>query len=280
MTLPVAPPEPLPGPVIDSHCHLDITTQYSGLTVSDALSAAAEVGVSGVIQVGVDLPSSRRSVQLAADHPQVLAAVALHPNEAPGRAATLAADIEELERLAAHPQVVAIGETGLDHYRTGPDERPAQEAAFREHIRLAKRLGLALVIHDRDAHDDILRVLADEDVPDRVVFHCFSGDASMARFCADAGWFLSFPGVLTFKNAEALRQAAAVVPPEQLLVETDAPFLTPTPHRGKPNASYLLPWTVRQLAEITGIELSRMCSLLHTNTLTAFAVRPDQGFTG
>ena len=280
MTLPVLPPEPLPGPVIDSHCHLDITTGYSGLTVGDALSAAADVGVSGVVQVGVDLATSQRAVELAEEYSQVLAAVALHPNEAPGRSASLDEDMAALERMAAHPQVVAIGETGLDHYRTGPAERPAQEAAFREHIRLARRLGLALVIHDRDAHEDILRVLADEELPDRVIFHCFSGDADMARFCADAGWFLSFPGVLTFKNAETLREAAAVVPPEQLLVETDAPFLTPAPHRGEPNASYLMPWTVRRLAEVTEIDLARMCNLLRTNTLTAFAVRPDQGFTG
>lgn len=280
MTLPVSAPEPLPGQVIDSHCHLDITTEYSGLTVGDALSAAADVGVSGVVQVGVDLASSQRAVELAEEFPQVLAAVALHPNEAPGRSASLDEDLAALERMAVHPQVVAIGETGLDHYRTGPADRPAQEASFREHIRLARRLGLALVIHDRDAHEDILRVLGDEELPDRVVFHCFSGDADMARFCADAGWFLSFPGVLTFKNAETLREAAAVVPPEQLLVETDAPFLTPAPHRGEPNASYLMPWTVRRLAEVTEIDLARMCNLLRTNTLTAFAVRPDQGFTG
>ncbi len=280
MSLPVALPEPLPAPVIDSHCHLDITEEYSGVTPPAALAAAAEVGVSGVIQVGVDLASSRRSVAIAEAHPSVLAAVALHPNEAPRRAAHLAQDLADLAQLAAHPQVVAIGETGLDHYRTEPAGREAQERSFREHIRLAKRLGLTLVIHDRDAHDDVLRVLAGEDLPDRVVFHCFSGDAEMARVCADAGWFLSFPGVLTFKNAAGLRAAAAVVPPEQLLVETDAPFLTPAPHRGKPNASYLMPWTVRTLAEVTGIEVGRLCGLLHTNTLAAFAVRPDQGFTG
>ena len=151
---------------------------------------------------------------------------------------------------------------------------------IRDSIRLARRTGKTLVIHDRDAHDDVLRVLSDEDVPDRVVFHCFSGDAHMARLCAEAGWYLSFPGVLTFKNALALRDAAAVVPPEQLLVETDAPFLTPAPRRGKPNASYLLPWTVRRLAEVTGIELTPLCGLLRTNTLAAFSIRPDLGFTG
>lgn len=280
MTLPVPAPDALPDRVIDSHCHLDITEEYSGLTPAQALAAAAAVGVSGVIQVGVDVASSRRSVALTEQFDNVLAAVAVHPNEAARRPGDLDADLAELEALAGHAGVVAIGETGLDHYRTQPGGRADQERSFREHIRLARATGLTLVIHDRDAHDDVLRVLSEEDLPDRIVFHCFSGDAEMARICANAGWFLSFPGVLTFKNAEGLRAAAAVVPPEQLLVETDAPFLTPTPQRGKPNASYLLPWTVRTLSEVTGIELSRVCGLLRTNTLTAFAIRPDQGFTG
>ncbi len=280
MTLPVQAPDALPAPVIDSHCHLDITTEYSGLTPGEALAAAASVGVTGVVQVGVDVPSSRVSIGLAEQFDNVVAAVAVHPNEAPRRASDLDDDLAELTELARHPRVVAIGETGLDHYRTEPAGRAEQERSFREHIRLARRAGKTLVIHDRDAHDDVLRVLGDEDVPERVVFHCFSGDAQMARLCSDAGWFLSFPGVLTFKNAQELRAAAAVVPPEQLLVETDAPFLTPAPRRGKPNASYLLPWTVRQLAEVTGFELAPLCELLRTNTLAAFGIRPDLGFTG
>ncbi len=280
MTLPVPAPDALPTAVIDSHCHMDITAEYSGLTPADALSAAAAVGVTGVVQVGVDVASSRVSIELAEQFDNVVAAVAIHPNEAPRRCAELDDDLAELSDLAQHPRVVAIGETGLDHYRTEAAGRAEQERSFREHIRLARRTGKTLVIHDRDAHDDVLRVLGDEEVPDRVVFHCFSGDATMARACADAGWYLSFPGVLTFKNAQGLRDAAAVVPPEQLLVETDAPFLTPAPRRGKPNASYLLPWTVRQLAEVTGIELAPLCGLLHTNTLAAFGIRPDLGFTG
>ncbi len=280
MTLPVPAPEPLPAPVIDSHCHLDITTEYSGLAPADALAAAGEVGVSGVIQIGVDVASSRNAVALAEQFDNVRAAVAVHPNEAARRGPELEDDLRELEALALNPRVVAIGETGLDHFRTGAEGRSDQEQSFRDHIRLARRTGKTLVIHDRDAHADVLRVLGDESLPDRVVFHCFSGDATMARTCADAGWYLSFPGVLTFKNAQSLRDAAAVVPPERLLVETDAPFLTPTPHRGSPNASYLMPWTVRALAHETGSELAELCDRLRANTVAAFALGADSGLAG
>lgn len=280
MTLPVPAPDRLPAPVIDSHCHLDITTEYSGLSAADALSAAADVGVSGVVQVGVDVASSRRSVALAQEFGNVVAAVAVHPNEAPRRGARLDDDLQDIAELAADPRVVAIGESGLDHYRTDESGRADQERSFRAHVALARKTGKTLVIHDRDAHADVLRVLADEDLPDRVVFHCFSGDAAMARLCAEAGWYVSFPGVLTFKNAAELRAAAAVVPPELLLVETDAPFLTPAPHRGKPNASYLMPWTIATLADVTGIALSELCPQLRDNTLAAFAIDADVGFTG
>lgn len=273
------PPPVLPSPVIDSHCHLDITEEYSGLDVAGALATAREVGVGGVVQVGVDLESSRRAVQIAAEHDSVVAAVALHPNEAPevARSGRLAEQIEQLAELATAPGVVAIGETGLDHYRTDESGRDAQEHSFREHIALARDTGKTLVIHDRDAHADVLRVLQTADLPDRVVFHCFSGDAAMARLACDAGWFVSFAGVVTFRNAEGLREALDATSPGQMLVETDAPFLTPVPHRGKPNASYLMPLTVTGIAERTGIPLPELCDTLRENTVRAFALRAGFG---
>ena len=214
-----------------------------------------------LVQVGVDVPSSRWSAALADRHPNVLAAVALHPNEAGAGTATDEA-LAEIDRLAAEPRVRAVGETGLDRYRTGPEGWPAQEASFRAHIAIAKRHGLALVIHDRDAHEEILRVLDDEGAPEHTVFHCFSGDADFARACVERGFVLSFAGTLTFGNAGSLREAAALTPVDQLLVETDSPFLTPMPYRGRPNASRLVPLTVRALAEVTGTELITLCESL------------------
>jgi TatD DNase family protein len=167
--------------------------------------------------------------------------------------------------------VVAVGETGLDHYRTGPEGHRAQEESFRAHIAIAKRTGTALVIHDRDAHDDVVRVLREEGAPDRVVFHCFSGDVAMAEVCADHGWFLSFAGPVTFKANDGLRAAAAVAPLDLLLVETDAPFLTPMPYRGRPNAPYLVPLTVRSLAETKRVEVDELCAALAANGRRAFA---------
>jgi len=259
-------PEPLAVPVLDSHCHLDIV----GSDIGEQLAAARAVGVDTVVQVGVDLESSRLSVQIAERHDDVWAAVALHPNDA-GRGAATPEALAEIERLASDLHVVAVGETGLDHYRTGEEGRRPQEESFRAHIAIAKRTGTTLVIHDRDAHDDVLRVLAEEGAPDRVVFHCFSGDAAMARTCADAGWFLSFAGNVTFASAGDLRAAAAVVPAELLLVETDAPFLTPMPHRGRPNASYLIPLTMRALAEMRGDDLDELCAAVADNGRRAFA---------
>jgi TatD DNase family protein len=253
--------------VLDSHCPLDIV----GRDVAEQLAEARAVGVHTVVQVGVDLPSSQLSADVADRYPDVWAAVALHPNEAGAGAATPDA-LAEVERLAGLPQVVAVGETGLDHYRTGPEGHGVQEYAFRAHIDIAKRTGTAVVIHDRDAHDDVLRVLADEGAPERVVFHCFSGDAAMARRCAEAGWFMSFAGNVTFKNAGDLRAAAAAVPIDLLLVETDAPFLTPVPHRGGPNASYLVPVTVRALAELRGEPLDVLCAAIADNGRRAFAL--------
>jgi len=222
------------------------------------LDRAAAVGVARVVTVADDLASARWVVEAAHWDDRVTAAVALHPT----RTASVtdpASDqaLAEIERLAADPRVVAVGETGLDHYwEYSPWD--AQERAFRWHIDLAKRLGKPLMIHDRDAHADVLRVLDEEGAPDTVVFHCFSGDAAMARTCADAGYVLSFAGPVTFKNAGPLREAAALVPDGQFLVETDAPFLTPHPHRGRANEPYCLPWTVRGLAAVRGQSAERI----------------------
>ena len=271
-------PEPLRTPVIDSHCHLDIHDGDVGapwLGVDDALAQAAAVGVTRVVQVGCDLPSARWSVQAAGEHPHLVATVALHPNEAPrileaeGRDA-LDAAYAEISDLARHERVRAVGETGLDFFRTGEGGRAVQEESFRWHIDLAKRVGKPVMIHDRDSHDDVIRVLESEGAPETVVFHCYSGDAEMARYCTDRGWYLSFAGTVTFKNASALREAVAVAPLERLLVETDAPYLTPTPWRGRPNASYLVPLTVRVMAESAGVDEDTLAHALWDNAQSVF----------
>jgi TatD DNase family protein len=262
-------PEPLPAPALDSHTHLDIVLGerpadgHGNWPPDDAvdaeIAAAVAVNVPRLVQVGVDVASSRWSAALAERHPNVLAAVAVHPNEAGAGGADDDA-LAEIDRLAALPRVRAVGETGLDRFRTGPEGWAAQEASFRAHIRIAKDRGVALVIHDREAHDEILRVLEDEGAPEHTVFHCFSGDAAFAQACVERGYVLSFAGTLTFGNAGYLREAAALAPVEQLLVETDSPFLTPMPHRGRPNASRLVPLTVRTLSEVTGVELKELCA--------------------
>jgi TatD DNase family protein len=243
---PPPPPEPLRSPALDSHCHLDLMD----VPVDQAMSAARAAGIARVVQVGIDVPSSRWSVEVAQSRDDVWAAVAIHPNEAHAADETAWQAVAE---LATRDRVVAIGETGLDHFRTEADGWAKQEESFRRHIQIAKDSGRALMIHDRDAHDDVLRVLASEGAPDRVVFHCFSGDARFARRCADLGYVMSFAGTVTFNNAANLREAAALAPLELMLVETDAPFLTPMPYRGRPNAPYLVPLTVRALAEVKGV---------------------------
>jgi len=255
-------PEPLAVPVFDSHTHLDITVQEGeGVAAGELIEAAAKVGVDRLVQVGVDVPSSRWSAELAARDERVLATVAVHPNEAP-RLPDLDETLREIEALAGLPRVRGIGETGLDTFRTGEDGRAAQEESFRAHIAIAKRHGKALIIHDRDAHADVLRVLDEEGAPETVILHCFSGDAEFAAECVRRGYLLSFAGTVTFGNARRLRAAAAVTPPEQMLVETDAPYLTPTPYRGRPNASYLIPLTMRALAETTGTDLDELCAAI------------------
>lgn len=277
LTRPPAP-EPLPGPVVDTHCHLDIGDGDEGaawLGVEDALRLARAAGVTRIVQVGCDLPSARWSVRTAAAYDDIVATVALHPNEAArimaeeGREALTAA-YDEIEALVAHEQVRGVGETGLDHFRTGPKGQAVQEESFRHHIRWAKRTGKALTIHDREAHADVLRILQDEGAPPTVVFHCFSGDADMARYCTERGWYLSFAGVVTFKNAQGLRDALAITPLDRVLVETDAPFLTPVPYRGRPNASYLVPLTVRVMAQTAGVDEDVMAGHLWDNAARVF----------
>ncbi len=264
-------PDPLPGPVVDNHCHLDVA-DGEWLRTEDALAAAAAVNVTRIVQIGCDLPGARWAVETATVHPSVVAGVALHPNEAPRLAerGELDSAWAEIEGLARHERVRAVGETGLDHFRTGAEGRPAQEDSFRRHIDLAKRLDKTLVIHDRDAHDDILRLLLGEGPPDRWVMHCFSGDAAFARRCLDAGAFLSFAGTVTFKNAQPVRDALAIAPRDRVLVETDAPYLTPTPYRGRPNASYLVPLTVRAMAQVRGEDLGVLCAAIDAATDAAF----------
>ncbi|MEW2136757.1 TatD family hydrolase [Streptomyces sp. NPDC005409] len=278
-------PEPLRVAVADSHTHLDMQAG----TVEEGLAKAASVGVTTVVQVGCDVKGSRWAAETAAAYDDVHAAVALHPNEAPrivygdpdgwsrqgartgGGEAALDEALAEIEALAALAHVKAVGETGLDYFRTGPEGTAAQERSFRAHIEIAKRQGKALVIHDRDAHADVLRILREEGAPERTVFHCYSGDADMARECAAAGYYMSFAGTVTFKNAAPLREALAVAPLELVLVETDAPYLTPAPYRGRPNAPYLIPLTVRAMAAVRGLDEDAMATALAANTARAFA---------
>lgn len=272
-------PEPLPLPVVDNHVHLDLADRSARPgdgppgpeAVEALLAAAARVNVPRAVQIGCDLPSARWTRWLLDHRPELAGGVALHPNEAARLAAeegdaALDAALVEIEGLLEHPRMRVVGETGLDHYRTGPEGRDAQERSFRAHIDLAKRHGLALQVHDRDAHADMLRVLDDEGAPERTVLHCFSGDADLARRCVERGWYLSFAGVVTFRNAEPLRAALRAVPQENLLVETDAPFLTPHPFRGRGNASYLVPLTVRAMAEVRGEDLGDLCAAIAATT--------------
>jgi TatD DNase family protein len=267
------PPDPLPVPVVDNHCHLDVTREGSPpVDVAGALELARSVGVDRAVQIGCDLESARWTVEVLGEHPALVGGVALHPNEAPGHAAAGDLDqaLAEVEELAANPRVRVIGETGLDYYRTGPDGVAAQQESFRRHIDLAKRTGKALQVHDRDAHEDVLRILAEEGARDRVVLHCFSGDMEMSRECVRRGYYLSFAGTVTFKNARDLRDALAVTPLEHLLVETDAPYLTPAPYRGQVNAPYLVPLTVRAMAATLNVAVPTLCEALSANSETVY----------
>ena len=264
-------PEALPRPVIDSHTHADTTTEYTRLTAADSLALAASVGVGRIVQIGCDVEGSEYAVALARSTPGVVATVSIHPNDAARAGDSLDAMIDRVAELAQAGDIVrGIGETGLDYFRTrdGPGHA-LQKHSFRRHIELAIELDKTLVIHDREAHDDILDVLDEVGLPNRIVMHCFSGDADFAARCLERGAWLSFPGVVTFGSAEALRGALAVTPVDRILVETDAPFLTPAPMRGKLNAPYLLPHTVRFVAEQVGMDLAEFCDHLVANTFAA-----------
>ena len=262
------PPEPLPAEALDSHCHLDLIER----PVPDVLADARAAGITRVVTIGVDLPSSRWAAECADTHADVYAAVAIHPNEterAAGSAAARGEVLAEIAALASRPRVRAIGETGLDYYRDNapPD---VQREWFRAHIDIAKQTGKTLVIHDREAHEDVLRILDADGPPEHVIFHCFSGDAAMAKRCAEAGYLMSFAGNVTFSSAGQLREAAAAAPLELILVETDAPFLTPVPHRGKPNSPAMVALTLRAIAEVKQVGVAELCDAVTTAGERAF----------
>lgn len=279
-------PEPLVVPVYDNHTHLDPSTG-SGQRVADSaepldyrehLDRASSVGVKGVVQVGTDLATSRWSAEIAAIEPRVLAAVALHPNDAPELDAQGLLDehLAGIDELAARPRVRAVGETGLDFFRTDEAGRDAQFRSFEAHIEIAKRHGLALQIHDRDAHHEVVETLERVGAPEVVVFHCFSGDATFAELVAERGWYLSFSGTVTFKNAPALREALQVVPRSRILIETDAPYLTPHPLRGQPNAPYLIPHTLRAMAAHLETDASMLAAQICSNTELVYGRWDDE----
>jgi TatD DNase family protein len=277
------PPEPLPADAFDSHCHLDLIER----PVPEVLADARAARITRVVTIGVDLPTSRWAARCADAHPDVYAAVAIHPNET-ARATGSAAErgpaardpaerdpadrdpadrdpadrdtvLAEIGSLATLPRVRAVGETGLDYYRDSAP-REVQRDWFRAHIEIAKQAGKALMIHDRDAHEDVLRILAADGPPEHVIFHCFSGDAAMAKRCAEAGYVMSFAGNVTFSSAQPLRDAAAAAPADLILAETDAPFLTPAPNRGRPNSPAMVAHTVRAIAEVKQMDVAELCA--------------------
>ncbi|MBB5831711.1 TatD family hydrolase [Brachybacterium aquaticum] len=275
-------PEPLPFPVIDNHCHLDFADGDEQLSVHDHVARAAAAGIDAQITIGSDLEAVRWTAALLAAPdcpPSLRGGVAVHPNEAAlharghdheGRELPSLDDaLAEVSDLLRGSGMIVVGETGLDWFRTSKKDdraRQAQIDAFRAHIALAKELDLPMQIHDRDAHRDVLEILEADGAPERTVFHCFSGDAEFARECADRGWYLSFAGTVTFKNSTGLREALAEVGLGQVMVETDAPFLTPVPYRGRPNSSYLIPLTMATIAEAAGVDLEPACRTVRATT--------------
>ena len=269
------PPEPL-APLVDAHTHLDACGAGDADSVRAIVDRAESVGVKAVVTIADDLASARWVVRAANVDPRVYAAVALHPTRAD---ALTDAARAELQALVADHRAVAVGETGLDLYWPGRLDGCADPAAQREafawHIDLAKRTGKPLMIHNRDADREVLDVLAAEGAPDKVIFHCFSSGTQMARTCIDAGWFLSLSGTVSFRNAAALHEAARLIPPELLLVETDAPFLTPHPYRGAPNEPYCLPYTVRAVAELTGRPAQDLAIQTTANAVGVYGLAVD-----
>ena len=263
-------PAPLPEPLIvncvDAHAHIEIITngEPDAPEVGKVLADAKSVGIDRIVQVGYSAEQSEWGVKMAEHWPNVLAAVALHPNEAPV-VEDLEADLLKIEKLSTHPRVRAIGETGLDFFRTEPALQERQKYSFRRHIELAKKVNKALVIHDRDAHRAVLDLLIEEGAPEKTIFHCYSGDAEMARECIENGYILSFAGTLTFKNAPALREAVKLVPIDQLLVETDSPFLAPMPHRGALNTPAQIPTILRFMAEERGEDVDELANAISNN---------------
>ena len=259
-------PEPLNVKCVDAHAHLEIITNTApdSPEIGKVLADAKSVGIDRIVQVGYSAEQSEWGLKLAEHWPNVLAAVALHPNEAPV-VADLEADLAIIEKLATHPKVRAIGDTGLDFFRTEPALQDRQKYSFRRHIDLAKRVDKALVIHDRDAHRAVLDLLVEEGAPTKTIFHCYSGDAEMARECIDNGYILSFAGTLTFKNAPALREAVKLVPLDQLLVETDSPFLAPMPHRGSLNTPAQIPTILRFMAQERGENVDELATAISNN---------------
>ena len=265
-------PEPLPVPCVDAHAHIEIVanTGFDSAEVRQVIDDAAAAGIDRIVQVGYSAEQSQWGADLAALYDgQVLAAVALHPNEAPV-VEDLEADWAIIEALAQQPRVRAIGETGLDYFRTPPELRARQQESFKWHIDLAKRTKKALVIHDRDSHDDVLSVLAEVGAPEKTVFHCFSGDVEMAKKCIERGYVLSFAGTVTFKNAPQLREALAITPIDQILVETDAPFLAPMPHRGALNSPAQIATIVRAMAAERNADLAEFATALSRNAERVF----------
>ncbi len=265
-------PAPLPVPTVDSHAHLEIVTNDAADSdaVRTVLDDARSVNVDRVVQVGYSAEQSQWCVDLANNYPgRVLATVALHPNEAP-----IVEDMEHdwaiIEKLAQEPRVRAIGETGLDYFRTPPELQKRQQESFKWHIELAKKTKKALVIHDRDSHEDVLSVLLEVGAPEKTVFHCFSGDVAMAKICIERGYILSFAGTMTFKNAPELREAVKLVPSDQLLVETDSPFLAPAPHRGALNTPAQIANIVRAMATERGEDVAQLATALSLNAERIF----------
>ena len=266
-------PEPLLVGTYDNHTHLEIADGDQPMDYQDHMSLAGQVGILGAVQVGVTLESSKWCAEVAAKDSRLLAAVAIHPNEAAKYESKQALDndMEGINKLASEPRVRAIGETGLDFFRTEDSQGiEFQQYSFEQHIDIAKQHNLALQIHDRDAHDKVVETLLRVGAPDKVVFHCYSGDLELAKICTDNGWYTSFAGNITIKRNQHLRDSLKAMPKTKILVETDAPFLTPEPLRGRPNAPYLVPITVRFMALQLGMDANELSGQIAQNTIEVY----------